>query len=504
MDNVKIDYHNAKIQQLLNKYVTEEKYGKYKYFLDEIIHRRAFEFGFSLERIENEIQSMVDNVESICFDSEDDEIDLDENTVAAYSPKKLKIYINEKLFDEYYKYFKSVYPEEIANYMIGEKLFSALNHEVYHAITRSSDKTVGIEHLDNCGIQTTICTYLNEVLTESASTRTVRNKNSTNFKNGYRETLGYQNTTCMTSLLAHAIGVSEKELLSHGLSNYDEFKMFFSEHAPEGYGEASVENDIGVIDSNATIANTHIKNEKPENNAEVFLRMYRTMLNLAGRHVAADTRTPTIETVGEMFCRALKMNTIIISSLNYLEREGIITPEGKKEVLEDQDLANLVETNRKRILGKFMIYKENLKPGTIEYNYAKWGTPLEVFKYFEDVEISSEAIKKYRGMTYDEVEQMLRVEAQTHTKFFNYSLNIIRDDFQSDVPWENSIFYYGAKILREHKEKQEEKVVSGQRTDKLFSVNESTIPSVSINATLVGQNTTKAKQSLDDNDDDAR
>lgn len=504
MDNVELDYHNIKIQQLLDKYVTTEKYGKYKYILDEIIHRRAFEFGFSLQRVEREIQSMVDNIEEICFDAEDGEIKLTDKTTAAYSPKSKKIYINEKLFDEYYKYFNSVYPQEVANFKIGEKFFSAINHEVYHAITRSSDKTVGIEHFDSWGMDVVTCTYLNEVLTESASTRTVRDKNTAHFKSGHRETLGYQNTTCMTSLLAHALGVSEKELLSHGLGNFEEFKRFFYEHAPEGRSEASMENDIGIIDSSATIANTYIKNEKPENNAKVFLKMYRTMLDFAGRHVGADTRIPTIETVGEMFCRALKMNTIIVSSLDYLEREGIITPEGKKEVLEDEELAKLVEANRKRILGKFLMYKENLRPGTIEYNYAKWGTPLEIFKYFEDEDITTETMKKYRGMSYDELEQNLRLEAQTQPKFFNYSLNIISDDFQTNIPWENSIFHYSAKILREHREKQEKNAIPEQRTDKLFSVNESTIPSVSVNATLVGQNTTRKKKSLEDNDDDAR
>ena len=30
MSNVKADYHNKEIEELLNKYVTPEKYGKYK------------------------------------------------------------------------------------------------------------------------------------------------------------------------------------------------------------------------------------------------------------------------------------------------------------------------------------------------------------------------------------------------------------------------------------------------------------------------------------------
>ena len=33
MSNENVDYHNATVQQLLDKYVTAEKYGKYKYFL---------------------------------------------------------------------------------------------------------------------------------------------------------------------------------------------------------------------------------------------------------------------------------------------------------------------------------------------------------------------------------------------------------------------------------------------------------------------------------------
>ena len=208
MSNVKVDYHNATVQQLLDKYVTAEKYGKYKYFLDEIIHRRAFEFRFTIKRIEDEIKSMVENIEDICFDSEDSEITLTENTTAGYSPKTKRIYI-------------------IANYMIGEKLFSAINHEVYHAITRTTDRTVGIEHIDYEEAPFVRCTHINEVLTESASTRTVKNKNASNFKSGYRETLGYQNTTCMTGLLAHALGVSEKDLLSHSLGDFDEFRTFW-------------------------------------------------------------------------------------------------------------------------------------------------------------------------------------------------------------------------------------------------------------------------------------
>lgn len=498
MDNVKADYHNKRIEQLLNKYVTPEKYGKYKYFLDEIIQRRAFEFGFSEERMEKEIQALVDNVEEICFDSEDEEISLTDHTIAAYSPNKKKIYINEKLFEEYYKYFRSVYPENVANYMIGEKMFSALNHEVYHAITRVSDKMVGIEHPDSWGLGMVECTFLNEVLTESASTRTVRDKNTSHFKVGYRETFGYQNTTCMTGLLAHAIGVSEKELLSNGLGNFGEFRRFYRNHAPNKNGISSAENDIRMIDSNATIANTYIVNEKPEKNAKVFLSMYKTMLDLAGRHMAADTRAPDIQNIGEMFCRALKMNTIIISSLNYLEREGIITPEGKKEVLDDEDLARLVESNRKRILGRFLIYKEELKPGTLEYNYAKRGSPLEVFKYFEDDELTEDRMKKYRGFKYDELEQELRLEAQTQPKFFDYSLNIVRDDFQSVLPWNNSIFQYGARILREQKLKQFQTMRATQKSGKLFSVNESTIPVVAAGATLMGQKNTKRRKTLDD------
>ena len=302
----------------------------------------------------------------------------------------------------------------------------------------------------------------------------------------------------MTGLLAHAIGVSEKELLANGLGKFEEFISFYSEHAPKKGSRYSIDNDLGMLNSNATIANTYIVNEKPEKNARVFLKMYKAMLDLAGRHMAADTRTPDIKNIGEMFCRALKMNTIIISSLNYLEREGIITSEGKKEVSEDEDLAKLVEDNRKRILGRFLIYKENLKPGTIEYNYAKRGLPLEVFKNFEDEELTEIKMRKYRDFKYDDLEQELRLEAQTQPAFFDYSLNIIKDDFQPIISWDDSIFKYGARILREQKLQRLQTAITTKNVDKLFSVNETTIPSIVAGATLVGQKNTQKRKTLDD------
>lgn len=500
MDNVIIDYHNAKVQQLLDKYVTNRKYGRYKRLLDEIIHRRAFEFNLPIKRIEYEIQHMVENIDEICFDSEDENIDLTENTIAGYSPKTRKIYINEKLFDEYYRQFKRDYSEDVADYMLGEKLFSALNHETYHAITRTTDKTVGIEYVDYENSPFARCSFLNEVLTESTSTRTVRNKNSSNFKNGYRETLGYQNTTCMTGLLAHALGVSEKELLLHSIGNYVTFKSFFEKHAPADQGRISIDNEIRLLDSVAQIANAHIMDKNPENNAPIFLKMYQTVLELAGRHVTADTRVPTMENIGEMFCRALKMNTIIVSSLDYLEREGIITPEGKKEILEDRRLSELVDSNRKRILGKFLIYKEKLQPGTIEYNYARGGTPLEVFKIFNDEDITVESMRRYKDSSYDDIEQELITEAKSHPEFFKYSYDIINDDFQSIIPWNNSVFYYGAKLLRLQKEK---KIITATtlKKDEFFTVNDDTIPLIATGTTLVGQKTNKKIKSLNDEAD---
>ena len=107
-------------------------------------------------------------------------------------------------------------------------------------------------------------------------------------------------------------------------------------------------------------------------------------------------------------------------------------------------------------------------------------------------------MKKYRGFKYDELEQELRLEAQTQPKFFDYSLNIVRDDFQSVLPWNNSIFQYGARILREQKLKQFQTMRATQKSGKLFSVNESTIPVVAAGDTLMGQKNTKRRKTLDD------
>ena len=113
-------------------------------------------------------------------------------------------------------------------------------------------------------------------------------------------------------------------------------------------------------------------------------------------------------------------------------------------------------------------------------------------------------MRKYREFSYDDLEQALRLEAQTQPRFFDYSLGIIKEDFQTTIPWENSIFQYGARILREQKLKQVQAAMVTQKADKLFSVNESTIPTVAASATLVGQKNTQRKKSLDDNDGEER
>ena len=48
---------NKELNNMLNENVSESQYGSYTPIIKEILRRRAFEYDFSNERMENEIQN---------------------------------------------------------------------------------------------------------------------------------------------------------------------------------------------------------------------------------------------------------------------------------------------------------------------------------------------------------------------------------------------------------------------------------------------------------------
>ena len=228
-------YHNPEVQQLLDKYVTEEKYKEFKPILDEIIQRRAYEFDLSIKQVRIEIGYMVANVNKICF--EGSEKFSSPSVAGVYNSTQKEIWINKDAIANCEKYytmlvdgiFEGKRAEEAINQATGRDVFETLAHEVFHAITDFGNGIIGISHNYTWpgGMQSIEGVHLNEVITESAATRIVKNKRNEDMKQGFSKTLGYEHLTFITNMLANAIGVSEKELLKAGITNREEFLNFY-------------------------------------------------------------------------------------------------------------------------------------------------------------------------------------------------------------------------------------------------------------------------------------
>ena len=162
-----------------------------------MFHRRAYEFDFSEQEILAEARNFAKNVSTIEFVSKDEMYG--DNNMGVYSPSNHTIRINQ----DYY-----MAKENDKGFSLA--MYSTLVHEVYHAINYRENGDFGIIHQYKNGAISG--SHMNEIVTESAATRTTMTKSNEDYQKGYMGTTGYQTTTCITNLLALAVGVSEKEL----------------------------------------------------------------------------------------------------------------------------------------------------------------------------------------------------------------------------------------------------------------------------------------------------
>ena len=101
-------YNNPALQIVMDKYITEEKYGDFKPLLEEILRRRSFEFVFSLDRMTEEIQRLVENLDSIDFMTEEEQNDNDSKDVlASYKGVEKRVLINPRYYNAITEYYNS-------------------------------------------------------------------------------------------------------------------------------------------------------------------------------------------------------------------------------------------------------------------------------------------------------------------------------------------------------------------------------------------------------------
>ena len=408
-----LGYMNPGLQDVLNKYITQEKYGEFKAIIDEIMQRRAFEFDFSIERMTEEIERLANNLTTIRFMT-DDEIKnkTTDDTMAVFKAKEKSILIDPEYYKKYSEYYGKHFEPKTAKYLLGREMYALLTHEVYHAINYRENGDFGIIHQYKNGAISG--SHMNEIVTESAATRTTMTKSNEDYQKGYMGTTGYQTTTCITNLLALAVGVSEKELLKHSMYDRAEFETFLKDALSTSFEEYETDERISEVIIASMAIGTIEKDTDPRQKCAIYSQMYNVLFELAADHMLADKREPTRELMGEKQFRTQKMLTIAASSLEFLEREGFIEPGYSTMIVERSGMLQSVRTMQESTLRDYAVYA-----GMNPYRYS--------FETLDDL------------VTAD-----IRENKEEYADGFE---KYIVDDYTQRTTWSDGVFIYTSNVL---------------------------------------------------------
>lgn len=455
MMNERRSYHNEEIQKLLDKYVTEKQYHEFKPILDEIIQRRAFAFDLPISQVRIEIGYMVANINKIRF--ADKEEFSNSNVVGVYKSGQKEICINRSIIknreDNYSMLVDGIFEgeeaEKIIKQALGKDVFETLTHEVFHAITDFGNGIIGISHNYTWpgGMQSIEGVHLNEIITESATSRIVNNIKSEDIQQGYSKTLGYEHLTFITNMLANAIGVSEKELLKAGITNREEFlNLYYSKFQNDDRTAAF--NILRSVENSIFYAVKTWKNIPGDTKyqAEHIANIYNNLYRLAYLQVLSEDKNITPELVGEVFYRFQKMTSIMVNSTNYFLQNGFVSEQDLPMIADK--IKDFRDRFHRQALDLNDVCNAKVPMGTDECKYAQKGELGFYLKYFEP-----ERYPQYEQRDFTTRDN--EIINSSEIGYVRYLEKLRDDDFSQDVEWDKSAYNICYDIFQNEKSDDE-------------------------------------------------
>lgn len=286
-----MDYSKS-LDIILDKYIHEETYGDILPVLKHIFHKRASEFEFSDQEMENQIKEFCKNCTKITL-----EFSKKANKAGSFKWSEERITLN-------------THPRKYLH------LYPTLIHEVYHAISPK-----GVLHFNG---NTLLGTALDEICTEKAAMRTTPKKITSR---NYLKTSGYHTITPILNLLASSIGLSEKQLLKASFQGREKFmQIIYSKFPGEIHNEnvekmfQKFETSLDVI-YNTSFGHNQIEPIDPKTEKQIlssaFQGLEETAFELAAYQMSSDEKL----TPAEKAYRLKNMESII----KYLKKENTIT-----------------------------------------------------------------------------------------------------------------------------------------------------------------------------------
>ena len=194
---------NTKLKEYFEYYIGQMSVDEiYQPLLVDILMRRAYEFNLHPDEIQQDVTSLVNNLNSIKIGKMPEGY---ESAAGIYASVDKEIVLEEGYIEKFKK---------DKNY---QSLFEVLTHEVYHVLSRDENG------FDRLASQNSLTGYYNstllEAIVEKSADRTVysRGKDDPNAPYYHQNSFGYPNITFITDALASSYGMTEKNFLRHSI-----------------------------------------------------------------------------------------------------------------------------------------------------------------------------------------------------------------------------------------------------------------------------------------------
>lgn len=393
-------YHNEELQKILEKDLTEYRYGPLDKILQDIFQRRAYEFNYSNEEMQDQLNVFLRRVKSIKFVSKENISGYKEKDVAGrYNARRKCIELNRDYYDDILKMCDG--DKEKA----GQVFYEIITHEVYHAISHRNDKELGLSNIIGIGIYgVPINTMVNEAFTEVAASRVSKNRTDGHFINRESPTMSYSEITFFPMLLSNAIGSTEREVLSKGLVGSRELDDLIFSKFPEECRE-DVKNYLTKMELHLN-ALYKIASDKKFLNIDRGKKLLKTQIveiadasyKLLGLQMQNDTRPLDGSIVGEYNFRVQSINRITDNYLIRLNNAGLIDREFLNEIMHEVDDKT-----------------DFLRMNSISYD-------TEFLLFLKNNGVSEESIKKVKSYIYDGTfkEHSDEIKEETGYRFKDY------------------------------------------------------------------------------------
>jgi hypothetical protein len=297
------EYANEELSELIRNMIPKDKYGDFTELVYDIILRRSYTFDLSKEHIVNDIHNLLENCETIRFSD-----NFKKNTVYGHILLDKKICeINEKKFENDPDY---------------EKMYEILTHELYHAMAKKTIENnkvcTGLKFFDSEGNLKGSTT--NEIFNECAADMATRKRKE--FKH---KTIGYNSVTFIGPLLAHSLGVPEKELYSAGLNSREEFIDYLKEKQPEYLQEPflnlfeNFEFNADMLYKLSNIKNDELTEDDKRNIENYLTEISGFAINVLYSSIVNDKRDFTVDVQKEYEARRKKVYSIIKERKEYFK-----------------------------------------------------------------------------------------------------------------------------------------------------------------------------------------